>query len=191
MIVETTVREMDYEEAAAAVQGGAALIDLRPTDDYLDVHIPGSLALLYEFGPGMAVRARDCIPLSVPFVLCDPGGIDLVNAAGSLRGKGFTVLGRLEDAINAWAESTGASPASTDVVTARPDTAILAVQDPGARLEDPADVTIPMEKLWTRTEEVPPDPVAIAAGYGVRAGLAVGILERAGRRRIAFWRTLG
>ncbi len=49
---------------------------------------------------------------------------------------------------------------------------------------------IPIELLWSRVAEVPrSDPVVLAAGYGVRAALAVGILEREGFDRIVFWRS--
>lgn len=188
MTVPTIVRAVSVEEAAALTAEGAALVDLRPLDDYLEVHVPQSLALVYEFGPGMAGRARDCLPLDVPLVLLDPGGIDIVNAAASLRGKGFTVVGALDDGLNAWAEAHGA-PASTEIVEGAPVGAVLDVGDPGAQA--PGDATrIPIELLWGRQSELGrKEAVTIAAGYGVRAALAVGILERAGVGQIYFWRT--
>src|SRR5918992_898742 len=132
MVATSTLKSLSLEVADAAVDQGAAFVDLRPIRDYLDVHIPGSPALLYEFGPGMASRARDCLPLSLPLVLLDDGGLDLMNAAASLRGKGFTVLGRLEGGVSEWAKAHGA-PASTEVVNApAKDATILDVSDPGA-----------------------------------------------------------
>ena len=95
MLATRTLRRLPFEEALAAVDTGAAFVDLRPTDAYLEVHIPASLALLYERGPGMASRARDCLPLDLPLVLVDLGELDYVHAAASLRGKGFTVLGSI------------------------------------------------------------------------------------------------
>ena len=186
-LATTSVRKLDVSEASARVEGGAAFIDLRPTSSYLDVHIPGSLALKYEFGPGMPGRARDCIPLEVPFVLLHHEGLDTQAVTAAFRGKGFTVLGYVEEGLTAWGHLHGA-PASTEVVAdAKPPAdVVLDVGDPGVRLYEDA-LLISVEKLWSRTDEITADRVAILAGRGVRASLAVGMLERAGITDIAFW----
>lgn len=184
-----TLRNLDLDEALALVEDGARFVDIRDVDSYLDVHIPRSIALFYESGPGFNARARDCIPLEVPLVLLDLGTGDVMHAAASLRGKGFDVVGSLEDGINEWARRNG-SPSSTEVVTDRPDDAtVLHVMDPGTADID-AHHVIPIEKLWTRVDEVGSGRVAIVAGFGVRAALGVGILESAGKD-VLFWRTRG
>ena len=186
----TTLRRMDFEEAVAQVDAGAAFVDLRNIDSYLDVHIPGSLALLYEFGPGMASRARDCLPIEMPLVLLHEGGVNMSHAAASLRGKGFAVLGEVHDAINAWAR-TRSSPASTEVVRSphAPAGVLLDVGDPGAARVEGA-VSVPVERLQAGVGELEgASPLVVAAGFGVRAALAVGWLERTGRRDIIFWRS--
>ena len=191
MAIRTSLRRLSYEEAAAEMALGALPIDLRPVDDYLDVHIPGSIDLLYEFGPGMPSRARDCLPLDAPLLLLDLGAGDLINAAASLRGKGFTVIGAVDDAINGWAAENG-TPISTEVVTGAPPSAVfvLDVGDPGARVEEPS-ARVPIERLWGRAGELAEEErVLVAAGAGVRAALAIGMLERAGIAQILFWRTL-
>lgn len=178
MLTRPSLRALGFDEAAAAVDRGGAFVDLRPIESYLEVHIPGSLALLYEFGPGMTARARDCLPLSLPLVLLDLGGADLVNAAGSLRGRGFAVLGKVTDGINEWA-AAGGSPVSTEIV-ARPQGRVLDVGDPGAQPGEGA-VRIPVDELWARASELDDNQeITVASGYGVRAALAVGILERFG-----------
>jgi rhodanese-related sulfurtransferase len=156
---------------------------------YLDVHIPGSLELEYEFGPGFAGRARDCLPLDVPLVLLDLGHGDLHNAAAALRGKGFEVSGTVADPINAWAATRGA-PASTEILEGERAAGGIAVDvgDPGAGRCEGAR-RIALEALW---REAPgfsgAGRVVVVAGYGVRAALAVGILERAGVKEVAFWK---
>jgi hydroxyacylglutathione hydrolase len=187
MVATSTLKSLGLDVADAAVDEGAAFVDLRPIRDYLDVHIPGSLALLYEFGPGLASRARDCLPLSLPLMLLDDGGLDLMNAAASLRGKGFTILGRLEGGVSEWAEAHGA-PASTEVVGAPVEGAtVLDVSDPGSP-EATGAVTIPIERLWTRVQELEgKGPVVVNAGHGIRAALAVGMLERAGIDVVFWW----
>lgn len=190
----TTLKTLDFEDALEEVEPGGAFVDLRPVDQYLDVHIPGSLSLLYEFGPGMPSRARDCIPLQVPLVLLDLGHGDVAHAAASLRGKGFNVLGSVTDGLNAWAARCG-HPASTEVVRGNrqgrrqgpKQLLILDVGDPGAGPVQDA-LRIPIERLWGRAHEFGAGQrVVIAAGKGVRAALAVGMLERAGVTDIVFW----
>lgn len=192
MIVTTTLRKLSFEEAVSQVESGAAFIDVRKIGEYLDVHLPGSLALRYESGPGLASRARDCLPLSLPLLLCDLGFGDLPHAAASLRGKGFTVLGVVDDAINLRAKRHGAL-ASTEIAAGSrpPEGKILDVGDP--RSSAVAGATrIPIEQLWARTGELEDEErIVVVAGIGVRAGLAVGILERAGYEEIVFWMTGG
>jgi rhodanese-related sulfurtransferase len=189
-VAAMTLRRLDFEVALEYVVDGAAWIDFRPTEAYLEVHLPGSLSLLYEFGPGMAARARDCLPLNLPLILLADAATDMVNAAAALRGKGFTVLGQLNESVDAWVAS-GRPLVSTEIAagTRPPPGQLLDVGDPGSAAPEAAR-RIPIESLWTRVDEVDDDsPVVIAAGFGVRAGLAVGILERDGREDVVFWKS--
>lgn len=193
MPVTSTVRRLSLGKGLDHLgEGGAALVDLRPVEDYLESHIPGSLALVYEFGPGLAGRARDCLPLDLQLILLDPGDVDLGNAAAALRGKGFTVVGGIEDPLHGWSES-GEELGSTGIIGAHdvPSGQVLDVGDPGASPPQET-MSIPIERLYGRGGELDGvSPVTLAAGYGVRAALAVGILERHEVDEILFWRTLG
>lgn len=186
--VTTSIKELSLQDAEAEVAAGAVYIDLRKVGDYLDVHIPGSVCLQYEYGPGMPGRARDCIPLDVPFVLLDDGTTNMHEAAAAFRGKGFAVPGYLGDGVTAWGRANG-TPASTDARTSKdaPDMTLLSVGDPGSVLPKEATL-IPIEELWDRVDEIADGPVAVIAGRGVRAAIAVGLLERAGRDEIVVWR---
>jgi rhodanese-related sulfurtransferase len=189
MAVTTTVKRLTFDEALDVVEMGGALIDLRPTPAYLDAHVPGSLDVVYETGPGMSTRARDCLPLSIPYVLLDLGYGDMALATAALRGKGFSVVGSVEDSLNQWA-GKGRRIASTETITesTAPEGTVLHVADPGASAPEGA-VTIPADDLWPRCDEIDRSlPVAVVAGWGVRAGLAVGILERNGFDDVALWR---
>jgi rhodanese-related sulfurtransferase len=190
MQVTTSLKRMNFSEAMSHIHAGAAFLDMRPVDDYLDVHIPGSIGLQFEAGPGFQSRARDCLPLDVPLILLDLGTGESVRACASLRGKGFTVLGDITNGVNEWSRWHG-TPASTEIYRGPMPTRtfVLDVGDPG--VTGAAGAThIPIEKLWDRIEEVTGEPrVTIAAGYGLRAALAVGMLERAGAKEIVFWKT--
>ena len=189
MTVTSTIRSLPFDEALEAVDSDAAFIDLRPVDAYLEVHIPGSLCLVYERGPGMASRARDCLPLDLPMILVDGYDLDYTHAAASLRGKGFTVLGKADDAINRWADARGV-PATTESAhgTLPGEGTVLDVGDPRAPHADEA-VRIPIDRLWVRVGALEgAKRVAITTGYGIFAALAVGILERAGVDEVILWR---
>jgi rhodanese-related sulfurtransferase len=184
----TAIKKLTPNEALVFIDGGAAYVDLRNVRDYLDVHIPGSLSLQYEFGPGLPGRARDCVPLHIPLVLLEEDGIDAEEVVAALRGKGFAVEGVLEGGIQAWGNAHG-TPASTDVMEgdASPEGTILDVNDPGAVHAEGA-LHIPIEHLWHEAGKIPLDrPAVVAAGHGLRAALAVGILERAGIDELSFW----
>jgi rhodanese-related sulfurtransferase len=186
----TTLKPLSFEDATAHVDAGAVFVDLRDVQSYLDVHIPGSIELFYESGPGLASRARDCVPLEWPLVLLDLGTGDAGHAAASLRGKGFDVIGSVTDGLNGWAAARG-TPASTELVRggSAPDGVLLDVGDPGVTGTGDA-LSIPVERLWSRRDEIASEgPIVVAAGYGIRAALAVGLLERAGRDDIVFWKT--
>jgi rhodanese-related sulfurtransferase len=65
---------------------------------------------------------------------------------------------------------------------------VLDVGDSGAPKVDDS-VRIPIEQLWRRVDEIASaERIAVTAGYGVRAALAVGILERAGIDEVLIWR---
>ena len=184
MLPTRTLHELTFAEAEALTHEGAAFVDLRPMKDHLEVHIPGSLGIVYEFGPGMGARARDCLPLSLPLILMAAPDVDMVHAGATLRGRGFEVLGEVRNAVEEWAVKHG-TPASTEQLDRLPEgTVALHVRDPGAL--PPGDaLTIPAETLWDRTDELSQGPIAVVAGFGLRATLAVGILERAGIRDVS------
>lgn len=192
MVTTSTLKALSFTDAARRVDEGAAFVDVRDIDSYLDVHIPRSLSLLYESGPGFQSRARDCIPLEVPLILLELEGVNMINAGSSLRGRGFSVLGTVRNGLDEWSRAEG-SLASTDTYRGPhpKNSLVLDVSDPGA--VGIGDATgIPIEQLWSRVEEVAAEPrVVIASGYGVRAALAVGILERAGVKEVVVWKTRG
>lgn len=180
-MVQSTLREIGFDEALAHVDRGASLIDLRELDAYLEVHLPGSIGLGYEFGPGMAGRARDCLPLSVPLVLMRSDNANMLHAAASLRGKGFNVIGEVDNALNLWANGHG-KLATTDLSEGPvpPTQPVLDVGDAGRRPYSDS-LQVPIETLWDRTGELRGEAVVtVLCGRGLRAALALGMLERVG-----------
>jgi rhodanese-related sulfurtransferase len=70
-----------------------------------------------------------------------------------------------------------------------PEGLLLDVGDPGTVGINDA-VRIPVERLWSRRDELDRQRrIVVGAGYGIRAALAVGLLERAGIDDVVFWKT--
>jgi len=186
-----TLRNLAPERVRQILDGGGLGIDLRPTDDYLARHVPGTIPLLYEAGPGLGGRARDLLPLDSRLVLLDDGVFPLDKAADSFRGKGFEVLGYLAGGVDAWPETPVSTP-QTPLAEAPVELVLIDVADPGTLIpaERSALARIPADCLWERAGELHPTwAIGVLAGWGVRAAAAVGILEKLGFRRLTFVRT--
>lgn len=182
-----TLRALDAEQAGAILDRGGLLIDLRPVEDHLARHIRGSVPLLFEAGPGLGTRARDLLPLGGPLALLEDGTSPLDDAAASLRGKGFEVVGYLP--ADGWPEEAVAATPAAPIEGAGPDLTLLHVGDPGAIVPEGV-LRIPAEHLWGRAGELDPAaPLGILAGWGVWAAAAIGILERLGFGDLTFVRT--
>lgn len=95
--------EVDLETFAEAVAAGAAVLDVRNLDEYVEMHVPGAVLVpLPELGERL-----DAIPQARPlYVICASGGrsraaadalvaqvgIEAVNVAGGT--KGWVASGR-------------------------------------------------------------------------------------------------
>jgi hypothetical protein len=137
----------------------------------------------------MMGRARDCIPLDTELLLLDDGRGLTDEVAAGLRGKGFSVIGVLPDALGRWGTG-GGTFASTPAVTSPrpPDGFLLSVGDPGSPIYD-GTTFISIEEFWGRAGEVPnEEPVVLIAARGVRAAMAIGLLEREGITNVTVWR---
>jgi rhodanese-related sulfurtransferase len=187
----TSLRSLTVERVRQVLREGGLAIDLRPADAYLDHHVPASIPLLFEAGPGLGSRARDLLPLDAPLILLEDGASDLDRAADSFRGKGFEVVGYRPGGVDSWPGEPTATPQTT-LADAAPDLPLLHVADPGTLVpvERGTLLTIPAERLWDRAGDLDRvSALGILAGWGVRAASAVGILEKLGFTKLTFVRT--
>ena len=97
-------RPMSVEETAAAVQGGALVVDLRTPAAHVVAHVPGSLSIPAgsSFGTWLGWVVEPDRPLVL--VLDDPGDWDDAIRQ-SLRIGHETVLGHLRGGVRGWQEA--------------------------------------------------------------------------------------
>jgi rhodanese-related sulfurtransferase len=90
-----SVREVTIAELAAALEGGARLVDVRETDEYLAGHVPGAVHVALGTVPDHLDEFRG---EGACYVICAVGGrsmraceyvqqfgIEVVNVAGGTR----------------------------------------------------------------------------------------------------------
>jgi rhodanese-related sulfurtransferase len=92
--------EVDVDTFSAAVDGGAAVLDVRNPDEYEEVHVPG--AVLIPLGD--LLDRLDEVPRADPvYVICAAGGRSL-TAVGALSAAGYRAVS-VAGGTNAWVAS--------------------------------------------------------------------------------------
>lgn len=94
------VREVSPREAAAKVERGAVIIDVRERDEYRRVHIPQALHLsrgLLELE--IEVRVPD---LATPLICICSGGARSILAAEALQRMGYRNVESVAGGMSAW-----------------------------------------------------------------------------------------
>ena len=82
--MSTRTPEVDVDRLAAALEGGAQVVDVRERDEYAQVHVPG--AVLIPMGQ-LAARMGELDSTSPVYVVCASGNrssamTDLLRASG-------------------------------------------------------------------------------------------------------------
>ena len=180
---------LNIDRTAHLVAEGALLIDLRPPDDYLRMHLRGSICLMFEDGPGFSGRGRDLIPLDRKLILVDDDATALDLAAAMLRSRGFDVIGATPE-VRHWPQEWASHTEIFDLDQLPKGRARIDVGDPGVKVPEGTRV-IPVELLWSAAADLDSNGAfAILGGWGVRAAAAVGILESLGFSKVCYAHTL-
>lgn len=180
-------RALDPSEAAAAVEGGARLVDARPIGDWAEVHPAGAVSI--QLRPVFASWLGWVVPFGTPIVLLvDPG--DRQEAIRQARRIGYdTVLGWVDGGVEAW-KRAGLPVGSVEEVTAeqararteggavivdvRQDAEVATGRIPGA---------VPIE-LGAIADGHTPEAgeVIVHCGHGERSATAASLLSARGLR---------
>ena len=175
-------------EAQGAVQEGAVLLDIRPSDAYLAEHIPGSVHVALS-GTQFGTRVGFVLSSETPIIVVGDSPDDAARVADGLRVVAFDhLLGFVTFA--AWNASGGETTGTERITPAdleqrlehRDLIRVLDVREPneweaghiaGAQF-------IPYRELPERMGEVlRGEPLAVVCGSSSRSPIAVSLLERA------------
>jgi hydroxyacylglutathione hydrolase len=184
-------RRLALEELLDARERGAWLVDLRPRRAYAAAHLPGTVGI--EHGAQFATYVGWLVPWGAELVLLAPAGTDPAPALTELAAIGIEGV-----ATFVLDEATGAGrPTSRYRVAAWADWVSGSGRAPGARVPRvlldvrqadehdaghlPGAVHVPLQDLPARVGQLPPGELWVHCRSGFRAGIAAGLLARAGR----------
>ena len=167
---------------------GAAVVDVRPMEEFATGHLPGSLAntLRPEFGSWLGWTVPDP---STPLVFVTAEHTDRRELVRQSLNIGYENLaGELAGGAGAWREAGGelvstprveaSSIADRAVVDVRQASEFAAGHVPGA-------VHVELGALPRAISDLPPGPLVVMCGHGERAATGASLLESAGRTDVA------
>jgi len=180
--------------AAAALDAGTTLIDVRPRDAFLAGHIAGALSAIYS-REALADRAAALSAPGEPLLVLAENGAVAASAASILADAGRNpVRGHLAAAPEAWAALGNAvALAAIDVDelarrVAAGNCVAVDVREPfeWAKGRIPGALLIRFGELRERLGEIPAGrPICIVCESGTRATMAASLLRRAGFADVA------
>jgi hydroxyacylglutathione hydrolase len=181
---------LSAEALAERIDAGALVVDGRPSEDYDDGHIPGTVGVAVSvsgFGTRVAWIARPGADLIL--VAADDGeAAEMTQLLGSV---GLAPTGVLAGGVAAWAAAgrplerfeTVAARDLAVLAEARGDLQILDVREEYEWAEGhiPGSAHLPYHDIARVAPQLDRDrPVAVICSTGRRAAMAVGLVRRAG-----------
>lgn len=191
-----TPRPISIHDAIPHFRRGAAMLDTRPKQAFVERHVPGAINL--PAGGDLSNRIGFVLPSETPIVLLlsDPDSYEQV--VYSLARVGFeNVIGYLEDGLRGW-EAMGLPVTSGDVEDVHPKAlhamfddearpVVIDVREPWeyAQGHVPGSRLIPLGQLSRHVNELDPQqPVAVICQTGSRSQSAAALLAQKGFQKI-------
>ncbi len=195
---EVQPRPLALTDALPYFQRGAAMLDLRPKDEFVRRHVPGAVHL--EADDQLSNRIGFVLPPDVPLVLVLAGAADYPRVVYALARVGYEIVaGYLADSLDAW-EAMGLPVTSGDVRDLEPAELsqlltspngdrplVLDVREPWEFRQGhvPGSLLIPLGELMSRVGELNPEqPVAVICASGSRSQSAAALLAQKGFKAV-------
>jgi hydroxyacylglutathione hydrolase len=178
--------EVDPVELARRIHRGEWVVDLRQRRLFASDHVTGTISI--ELEDGFSTYVGWLIPWGTPLTLLG----DTIEQVGEAQRQLVRIgIDRPQGAATGepagWAGESDRSsyPAVTfaDVASGLGDGVVLDVRRPDERADGHIEgsVSIPIDELQTRIDEVPDATLWVHCATGFRANIAASLLERAGR----------
>jgi rhodanese-related sulfurtransferase len=94
------ITEIDVDELATLIEGGATVIDVRMPDEYVEAHVPGAVLVPL---PELPERLGDVPDEATAYVICKVGGRSM-KACEFLESQGYQVV-NVAGGTDAWIAS--------------------------------------------------------------------------------------
>jgi rhodanese-related sulfurtransferase len=99
-VIPVNTPEIDIEQLAGAVRGGAAIVDVREPGEYVTGHVPGAVLIPMGQLPGRTAELDRSAPV---YVVCASGNRS-ATMTDFLRGAGFDAYS-VAGGTSGWARS--------------------------------------------------------------------------------------
>jgi len=189
---EVEIKPLTIREAIPHFQRGAAMLDTRPKQEYVEKHVPGAVRL--EANSQLSNRIGYVLSPETPIILLVADHDQYKQVVYSLARVGYErVVGYLSESLNEW-EAIGLPVTSGDVEDLAPTQlqelivngngnrpTILDVREPWEFRQGhiPQAKSIPLGKLANRIDELNPhQPVAVVCATGNRSQSAAALLAQ-------------
>jgi hydroxyacylglutathione hydrolase len=178
---------MTPAEVAAAVEGGAVVLDMRLPRVFARAHLPGAVNLQFNRAD-LVDRAEMVLPRDTAFVVhAEPDAIGRI-AVDLLKGAGYDVRGHLVGGLQAWTAAGMAIDSIPvigvdDLKTAGEALQVVDARDPFEYKHGhvPGAVLLPWTEAWQDAASAPAGTLAVICGDEVRSSLVASILRRGHR----------
>lgn len=188
------VPAVSLHHMAVAMRAGAALIDVRPIEAFLECHVQGALCVPFS-RDALAERVAAVARPGEPILVLADQAIVAAEAAGILASTGRNpVGGHITTTPNDWA-AAGFSSTKLEAIDveelhrhANKGSAVLDVRDPYEWEQGviPGAITISHDQLRDRLHDVPARQlICVVCESGLRAAIAAALLHRYGRQDLA------
>jgi len=191
-------KPLSIREAIPHFQRGAGLLDMRSKEDFVQVHVPGSVHL--EADDQLSNRIGFVFPPDVPVILLLSDPVDYEKVVYSLARVGYdNVVGYLVEGLDIW-EKMGLPVTSGDIKDIEPlelnnllihgngnRPVVVDVREPWEYQQGhvPGAVLMPLGQLSMRLGELDLDkPVAVICATGNRSQSASALLGQRGFKTI-------
>ncbi len=180
------LERVDIDNLDALVARGAALVDVRPIEDFAAGHLPGALSI--ELRPVFASWLGWLVEPDRPLVFVLNANQDRAELVRQCLNIGYEILaGELDGGMDA-ARAFGITEKRIELI--EPNAIASTVIDVRQNHEYvsghlPDAINLELGRLLSTTDEVPPGPVTVMCGHGERAMSAASILTAHGHENVS------